>query len=357
MTPFDGTPLALPYDYHGQFLRLSRAQQVLNTLWAAHTHVFRAKSVSPRAYYTADVPGAGKTTAMEVTLALSANPLATSYASQAAVHTWLDEHPDTTLGLDEADMMWGTTGRSKGRNILTAIVNAGYTSLGSALVVRNSSAVKIPVYCPVALAGIGALPGPLMSRSLVIKLTKALPAETWLPELYMADLSAAALDMARWLRSEDSQDQLAKAEPLADVPGDPRFRQIMAPLAAIADLAGAGELFRKSVSELVSGIESSPPTPTYELLLADLREVWPAGRTLLSGYEAIRALRAHPERRWDGMSVTRIGEMRLAALLREAGIETKVSNAVRGYLASDVMLQSVATDNTQHTTLMAKDNA
>lgn len=348
-SPFSGTPLDLTYEYQGQFIRLTQAQQVLNTLWAAHTHVFRSKSVSPRAYYTADVPGAGKTTAMEVTLALSANPLLTSYASQAAVHTWLDEHPDTSLGLDEADMMWGTTGRSKGRNILTAIVNAGYTKLGSALVVRNSSAVKIPVYCPVALAGIGALPGPLMSRSLVIKLTKALPAETWLPELYMDDLAAAGQDMARWLRSEDSQDQLAAAPPLADVPGEPRFRQIMAPLAAIADLADAGEIFRKSVAELVSGIESAPPTPLNELLLSDLREVWPSGAVMISGVEAIRALRTHPDRRWDNMSFTRIGVMRLASLLRESDVEAKSSNAEWGYLASDVLAQSVTRDKTQDT--------
>jgi hypothetical protein len=143
-------------------------------------------------------------------------------------------------------------------------------------------------------------------------------------------------ELAAWLRRPESQLALRQAPALADVPGDPRFRQIMAPLSAIADLAGCRGEFDAAVRELVTGETGEELAPTWALMLADLRKLWPAGAHLLSATQVIEALHGAPSHRWDRVSTSRIGHKRIAAMMADAGITTRVTSGKRGYLREDI---------------------
>ena len=339
------TRLGTAFEAISQFSGATRAQRMLMTLWAAHTFTFRAFPASPRIDFCADGPGCGKTVNMQVVTDLSESPVVVGYSSQASVYSYLDEHPDTTLGLDETDKIFGTTGRKTSRAILAAIINDGYTSRGKVMVMRNGKSVLMPVYSPIALAGIGRLPDDTLDRCLVIYLEKSAPPMTYVPELYADDLRLIADAMAQWLTLKESQEALKAAPQLADVPGSPRFRLIMAPLAAIAQLAGCLDQFKTAITEIQTGISENPPASLAELLISDLASAWPAELPVLRACELITLLHGHPSHRWDKLSTSRIGEIALAGMFREAEIESQVRDGVRGYLRADVLGEQQTTDN------------
>jgi hypothetical protein len=334
------TQLGTAYELVSTFSGATEAQRVLMTLWAAHTHTYRSFSVTPRIDFAADGPGCGKTVNMQVVAALSHNSIICGYASQASVYSYLDEHPETTIALDEVDKVFGTNGRKTSRAILAAVINDGYTSKGKVMVMRNGKSVFVPVFVPMLLAGIGSLPEDTADRCLIIALEKCAPPTMYLPELYEDDLNFIGAEIAEFMNQKHVQEQLAATPPLADVPGSPRFRQIMAPLAAIAELVGITEQFKAAITEVQTGITEEPPTPVHMLMLADVRESWPVDAELLRGAEVIKALHSHKSRRWDKISASRVGEIAVAGMFRESGIETSVRNGERGYTRADVFAGS-----------------
>ena len=332
------TPLASAYDAISLFSGATESQRVVMALWAAHTYVYEYFGATPRLSFCADEPATGKTVNMQVTVALSRNPLVLGYTSQASVYSWLDEHPDTTFGLDEIDKAFGTTGRKTSRSILAAVVNDGYTPKGRIMVNRNGHAAQMPVFCPIATAGLGSLPADTLTRAIVMHMHKSVPGEVYIPEIHDDGLAFIGTELRDWLTSKQSIEFL-KAQPmLADtVKGDPRFRLITAPLAAIARLAGMEDRFLSAVEEIQTGIVSTPPTPTHVLLLRDLRESWPHdGPRIAPASQLITWLAAHDSGRWARLETGRVGEIALAGMLRQDGIETRTSNGTRGYRESDV---------------------
>ena len=336
------TPLGTAYDVTGQFVSATEAQRTVAAVWAAGTWIYRNFAVYPRIYFTAEEPQSGKSTFMDIVTMMSANHLSVGYSSQASVYSYLDEHPDTTLGLDEADQIFGATGRKTSRSVLLAVLNDGYSARGRVLVVRGGKAVQMPVYCPIALSGIGTLPDALLSRCAVIHLEKAAPEMQYIPELYAGDLEGIGKDLGDWLKTSEAQKAIRQAPFMADVDGDPRFRQIMAPLFAIAEYAGCGDEFLQAVHEMQTGIAAKPKRTRAQWLIHDLRECWPDGATQLTGEQVISVLKDHDSRRWDKISATRIGEMTVADMLRSEGIESKASNGKRGYRVADVFGGKVA---------------
>jgi hypothetical protein len=276
---------------------------------------------------------------MQVTLAGAHNPLVLGYESQASVYSWLDEHPQTTFGFDEADKIFGTTGRKTSREILAAVINDGYTPKGQVMVMRSGKAALMPVWCPIALAGIGRLPDDTATRAITIHLEKKTPDQVYLPALHEDELSFIGAGVSEWLGTADAA-QYLKAQPrMADgVGNDPRERLIWAPLSAIASYAGMHDQFTAAAQEIQTGILQRPPTPLYDLLLADLREAWPAdGPAMASATQAINWVRAANPGRWHRLLPGRVGEITLAGMLRQAGIVSRTSNGKRGYRHDDVM--------------------
>lgn len=338
------TELGSAFEALSLFSGATESQRVIMTLWATHTYMYDMFAATPRLDFCADGPGTGKTVNMQVTLALSHAPLVVGYASQASVYSWLDEHPDTTFGFDEVDKIFGTTGRKTSRSILAAVINDGYTPKGRVLVVRNGHAVQMPVFCPIAMAGIGSLPEDTATRAIMMHLEKKQPSEVYVPELHEDSLEFIGAQIKDWITTKDAHEFLSACPNLAEIPsGDPRLKLIYAPLAAIASYAGCHDQFCDAVDEIQTGIVDKPPTPLYRLMLSDLRMSWPSGGPgIATADTVITWLRSANSGRWSHLTTGRVGNIALAGLMRDNGIETRTSNGTRGYRHEDVFAGSDA---------------
>jgi hypothetical protein len=95
---------------------------------------------------------------------------------------------------------------------------------------------------------------------------------------------------------------------------------MMAPLGAVASLCGLTDAFTEADEEIRSGIRSNPMPSRAEMLVAKL----PAGEMLTA--DDIRVL--CPGEFLDG----RVGDILIAGLMRQVGIESITSNGRRGYV-------------------------
>lgn len=334
------TPLGVAYDVAGQFVAMSDAQRLHCTLWAASTYVYRLFPAFGRLDFAAVGPGCGKSTALEVFTAFCPEPLTVGHSTQSSLKNWVDEYPNTTLGIDERDTIFGTTGRgAKSAKELSSMLNAGYAANGKMLATRNGRAVRIPVYNAVALAGIGRTYDALLDRSITIQLEKRMPAEVWVSVLYEKQMHAIGKDIKEWLSGRSEREFLAGQPYMADIPGDPRHKLIMAPMAAIAALAGLSDEFRDAENEIVTGMSSAPVLTRGQMLARDLAHVWPVAQERATA-DDIRAML--PD--WP-IAPGRVGDVFLASLMRTVGAETQASNGVRAYLRSDVL----ADTDSEHT--------
>lgn len=318
-----------------EYAVMSPAQRIVCAAWAASTWCYRNWGAHPRLYLNATQPGAGKSTVMNLVLAMSSEPLTCGYASAAALYGWIETHQSTSLGLDEADNAFGITGKKTSRAVLLSVINDGYSSAGKVLITRNGQSTRIPVYVPMALAGIGQLPGPLQARSLVIGLEPSVPKAVYFPEQHDEELAIVGQQLSTWLRRPATKRLLAATPDLAPVNGSPRFQQVCAPIYAIADAAGRGDEMIAALNEVRESMNRTP-LDTTSLLLTDLREAWPAGATMLTSAQIIRLAQEHNAQRWGYLTQDRAGWLAVAALLRQKGIESKVRNGQRGYLSADL---------------------
>jgi hypothetical protein len=151
-----------------QYLSLPRSHdRVALALWAIHTHVYEKYMVTPRLALISPVRGCGKTVTLDVLDRLVARPEKSDNITAAAIYHALDEQPPRTLLLDEADNMEMGT-----KAVVRAVLNSGYRKGGSIDRVMRGKRHKFRVFAPVALASIGSLTLPLMSRSIVIHIER-----------------------------------------------------------------------------------------------------------------------------------------------------------------------------------------
>jgi hypothetical protein len=321
----EDTPLGTAYDLLGTFVNMSESQRLHVTLWAAATRVFKDFPAFARLDFSATGPGCGKSTAIEAVTALCPEPVVVSYSTQSSVKSWLDEYPSATMGLDERDGLFGTTGRStSSRTELIAILNAGYAANGKVMCMRSGRAVLMYVYNAMLHAGIGRTYAALADRSVTITLEKALPAETWVSVLHEPTMLAVGKDIGEWLGRREIRQAVSAQPRTADIAGDPRHKLKMGPMAAIAAVAGVYAEFVKAEEEIQSGTCTSQSRSRPELLLDALRSLAVDAGMLTS--EDVRRLL--PD--W-GFAPGRVGDIHIAGLLREAGVQSTTSNGVRGY--------------------------
>ena len=131
----------------------SQAAADLATVWAAGTHVVGTDDrllfdTFPRIGFFSDLPGSGKTSALERTLSLAFHGELVLGPTPMSFCTMISERR-SSVGIDEVDNMLGA-GAAKAD--LRAILNAGYK--------RNSTGwtrgkqAPMSVYAPVGLAGL-----------------------------------------------------------------------------------------------------------------------------------------------------------------------------------------------------------
>jgi hypothetical protein len=272
--------------------------------------------------YAADSRGCGKTVAMEATGAFCPEFVSVAYSTNQALKGWIDEHPTSTVGMDELDQMFGATGRTTGgRAEIMAVLNAGYASDGKVMCVRSGKSVLMYIYNVMITAGIGRVPETLLDRSLQLTLHKAMPDEVWISVLHSRELQRTGKEIAEWCGTKQVRKHLANAPRMADIPGDPRRKLIMAPMAAIASAAGFYDEWREADEEIQSGIAANPQPSRSEMLLASLVSM--AGHIVTA--DDVRAL--NPGEFSEG----RLGDITIAGLLRQGGVESVTSNGQRGY--------------------------
>ena len=269
-------------------------------LWIAHTWVYDRFQHSPRLSVTSPAKRCGKSTLLDVLRATCHRPLKADNISASGVFRTVEALRPLTLLVDEADSFLGDNEELRG------ILNSGFEASGEVVRVVEVQGEHQPVnfatFCPVALAGIGALPGTLEDRALPVVLQRKGAAEV-VTKLRAPGARAALHELARRLArwSADRRRHLPVDPPVPDAMGD-REGDIAIPLLAIADDAG-GEWparARRALLDLYGVRAKNEGTmEAGALLLADIRALFLGTSALrIPSAEIVEHLAKLEERPW-----------------------------------------------------------
>ncbi|MBI4328198.1 MAG: DUF3631 domain-containing protein [Chloroflexi bacterium] len=307
-------------------------------LWTAHAHALEAFIHTPRLNLYSPEKGCGKTTALDVLASVTPRPLRTE-SMTAAVLFRLVERCKPTLLLDEVDAYLNEAEELRG------LLNAGhkrgaraYRCEGEKLEVRGFSA-----FAPAALAGIGALPGTLHDRSVVVRLTRAKPGEV--AARFDSRRTAGEIELCRKLVrwTADHREQLEAADPILPDGAFNRLADNWRPLFAIAEAAGAD--WPRRAAEAFAKLTTSDDLDSQGIgatLLADIAAVFAAaGADKLPSAKLAGALAEIEGRPWAEFGKNRrpISANQLANQLRRFGVTPRAirigDETPRGYTLAD----------------------
>jgi hypothetical protein len=282
-----------------RYVVLSHEQAVVVALWVFHTHVLEAADATPYLHVTSATRESGKTRLLEVLELLVAHALSVVNISDAALFRAVDEYRPTLL-FDEIDAVFGPQARD--REDLRGMLNAGYTRAGAVLRMggaKMSELQRFGVFCPKALAGIGALPDTIASRAVPIRLRRRTRDET--VERFRRREAGPGLELLHIEMNavgEPLLDRLAEARPALPDQLSDREQDVAEPLLAIADLAGSSwaASARHALIHLCTDRPADDATISVQLL-ADCRIVLD-GNERMSTKDLLGALAAIEESPW-----------------------------------------------------------
>jgi hypothetical protein len=213
-------------DFLGDYVAYpSPASRDAVALWVGHSHAVDCFESTPRLAVISPEKGSGKTRNLEMLALLCPAPEHAFNMSAPVLFRLIASHPVTLL-VDEADTYFGP--KAKDEEGLRGLLNAGHRRGATALrcVGPGHEVGRFPVFCAVALAGIGDLPDTIIDRSVVIPMKRRAPHEQ--VKAYRArttePLGHALRDaVAEWALLH--HDELADAEPempkgITDRPAD-----------------------------------------------------------------------------------------------------------------------------------------
>jgi hypothetical protein len=151
------------------YIDLKPHESLAVALWVLHTHVYHGFMHSPRLAVLAASKRCGKSTTFRLLNFLAARALKCGNTTSASIyHVVADRDP--TLLLDEADKLDFYKNKD-----LYGILNDGHAFDG--VIHRSPGGVftEYRVFCPVAFAANGVLPGELMDRSVIINMKRRPP--------------------------------------------------------------------------------------------------------------------------------------------------------------------------------------
>jgi hypothetical protein len=322
--------------------KLTPAQRMAVVLWILHTHVFSRFQVTPRLVLGSPVKRCGKTTLMELMEVLAAKPEKFDFMSTALIYHVVDQsHP--TLLLDEVDNI-GLELRNNGK--LRAVFNSGHRKGGRFGQLSGGKPRQFSTFTPVALAGIGKLPLPLMDRAIVIHMQRLQPGAV--PRFtgrnpgidYVYDRTRV------WARSTTLNTDPAMPEQIKNHRQADNWR----PLIAIADSFGSpcGRLAREAAIEFA---QMQQDEDAQVQLLHDIRTVFDERNVdRLFSEQLVAALVAIEDAMWTewrglhgGQQPHHLTQNELAKLLGPFDIRPKTiwppqrtaaSRSAKGYLRS-----------------------
>lgn len=305
-------------------------------LWVYHTYVAVVADFTAYLHVSSPTRSCGKSTLLELLLYLAMRAKKTDSITKAALYRYIEKYRPTLL-LDELDALF----RADGGEGIRGVLNSGFQRTGRVIVCvgEDSEPTEFSTFCPKVLGGIGRLPETIESRSIPIRMSRALPAEARALKKIRGDrIDGECLpirrQLARW--AEDNQDALRIAEPFVPEELGARQADVWRPLFAIADQISAtmGENARNAAVSLHGEIDDE--TDRGLLVLQDLKALFDAQRgkedgEKLSSETIVEALAAMEHRPWpeyaNGRAITTRG---LAKLLGRFGIKPTTIRVIYG---------------------------
>jgi CHC2 zinc finger/Protein of unknown function (DUF3631) len=203
-------------------------------LWCAHVHVFTTFLCSPRLNISSPEKGCGKTTLRNIIALFVPRPVLIENMSVAVLFRIVDAHIPTILA-DEYDAWLSDNEELRG------LFNAGHRRGASVFRCEGekNEVRRFAAYAPAVLCGIGALPGTLHDRSIVVRLDRAKPGELHdrFDSRHTENEQDLCRKLARW--ALDSSARLRSVDPVLPDGVFNRLADNWRPLFAIAEVAGA----------------------------------------------------------------------------------------------------------------------
>lgn len=342
-------------DYYADYVVADREEITASILFAGVTWAQQVLYTIPRFLYTSEESGeeeTGKTTAMNVTAALSASP-EDATGSYAALRSALaevsntPENPLRTWTYDAIDAtVFGESGMNKGSNAtLVKLLERGYKRGATDSISVRGSKKKIPLFFPVIMTGKGvSLPRDIRSRTIVVRMTPGKPRKYFTAR----EAEPEARKLAAALGREVSKHlaQIGDFRGLGLHPRlDARKLEVWEPLFAVADALGGQEwlnLCRDAFEKLALNSGALALSPRQEILrdidglLDSMAFELPNGRIFAEG----RALADELIRRDnpDYRSRTLLGmAAAIAKAMPTAPKQVRIGqDRVNGYYADDI---------------------
>ena len=341
--PVDGATLLESLEAAiNRHVALAPAAAIAVATWILHTYVFDAFSHTPRLLITSPAPRCGKSTLLEILRIACNRPLLAANTTAAAVFRVVEAAAPSLL-IDEADAFLSTSEELRG------ILNAGFEANGRVLRVEEAQGGLRPrvfrCFAPVALAGIGRMPGTLEDRSVPIVLQRAEEASrSRLTKLRAPGARDALADLARqcarW--ALDHRERLAFAPDAPSALND-RQADISVPLLSIADLVGGDwpDRLRRALLTLFGSDRDRSTIDLGSQLLADCHAIFTeTGALRITSSELASRLAGIETSPWGEIAAGRpITPHRLAKMLAPFGIRPatiRIGQEVnKGYLRAD----------------------
>ena len=306
----------------GAYIALPAHADIAVPLWIAHTHCFDAFIHSPRLNAFAPEKGCGKTHLLDVTATMTPKSVRVENLSTAVLFRLVDKCRPTLL-IDECDS------HLRDNEELRGALNSGHKRGG--VVMRcegdGNEVRQFKVFGPVALAGIGELPGTLKDRSIIIRLKRAMKGEIQrkFDARHIDAEQVLCRKLARWCR--DHYQQIKRIDPAMPESMYNRVADNWRPLFAIAQIAGGH--WPKLVKEAALALNAENDDDSIRVrLLADVSAVFAAKCVdRISSVDLASALNAIEDAPWSEYDHGRpISKNKLSRLLKPFGV---VSNSVR----------------------------
>jgi hypothetical protein len=330
-----------------QYVVLSREQSILTTLWTAETYAIDAFEYVAYLHVKSPLPECGKTRLLEVLESLVYKPWLTGRVTAAVLMRKVDAEQPVLL-LDESDAAFNSD--KEYSEALRGMLNTGFHRSGKASACIGQGAhltyKDFGTFGPKAIAGIGALPSTVESRSIPISLKrrrKDEPVTKWRRREAWHTATALRTRLATAMRSAVSQ--LRDARPAMPDGLSDRAEDVLEPLFAIAELAGDAWSWRARTAAIALMGDAARSTQEVDraiglALLEDLRSVFAAegDPEALATRDILTALTAMDDRPWATFTKEDkpITPHRLAKLLKDfdvppAGNVRFGEKVLRGY--------------------------
>jgi hypothetical protein len=223
-------------------------------LWPFHTHIYNKFDVSPRLAILSPVEETGKSTALKILLGMAWKPKLL-IDPRSTIYHFSQSH---TLLIDEVDNV-------RMDKDLRGILNAGHGRDGVVPRKIDGEMILFPVFGPVALAGIGSLPGPLLSRSVIIRMHRSYSKMRFSSITYAEELANIGIKIEQWAEQVKSKLVNLNLDPtMPPIVTKGRGAENWRVLISIANALGRGDIAREAAIQFAK--EDAPTNRKLELL-------------------------------------------------------------------------------------------